>query len=97
MPKKNKKSENPNTLKSQRRYERLDRIARILIPVGPDERLPTFSDVGTRFTQAMLSAPPTPETLTDDQLREIVRGVLAEFVEQVWLSHHKPLRPLTGK
>lgn len=69
---------NANTVKSRNRYQLLKLIAKALFP---SEKNPSGSTILTGFTQALYHHSPTPEKLSVEEVRGIVKGVLKELLD----------------
>lgn len=77
MARKNKV--NPNTDKSRTRYDLLKRVAKAIFPA--EEKKLGGSKILTQFTEALYMQSPTPEKMSDDEIRRITKQVLLDLIE----------------
>jgi aryl-alcohol dehydrogenase-like predicted oxidoreductase len=71
---------NANTVKSRNRYQLLKLIAKVLFP---SEKNPSGSTILTQFTQALYQKSPTPEKLSEEEIRASVKEVLERLLQDM--------------
>lgn len=71
---------NRNTMKSRDRYGLTKRIASVMLP-GEEE--PSGSTILTQFTQALYQKSPTPEKLSEEEIRASVKEVLERLLQDM--------------